>query len=68
MLEKNEMERINELSRLKKARQLTEAEAAEQAELRAKYLEAFRCRFRQQLDSIEWVDPEDPRIKNDQFC
>jgi len=68
MLEKNKMERINELARLKKTRQLTEAEASEQADLRAKYLEAFRCRFRQQLDSIEWVDPEDPRIKRDKFC
>ena len=68
MLEKNKMERINELARLKKTRQLTEAEASEQADLRAKYLEAFRCRFRQQLDSIEWVDPADPRIKRDKFC
>ena len=68
MLKKVEMERINELARLKKTRALTTEETQEQAELREKYLDDFRCRFRQQLENIEWVDPEDPRLKNDKLC
>ena len=68
MLEKSELERINELARLKKTCGLSEEETKEQAELRAKYLYDFRCRFRQQLENIELVDPEDPRLKNDKLC
>ena len=67
MLKKPELERINELARLKKICGLSEEETKEQAELRAKYLDDFRCRFRQQLENIELVDPEDPRLKNDKL-
>lgn len=37
-----ELPRINELAKIAKERQLTPAETAERAELRAKYLEAVR--------------------------
>ena len=48
--------RINELARIKKERELTSEELAEQARLRKEYLELFRAGFKQQLDSIEVVD------------
>ena len=31
--------------------------------LREKFLEDFRARFRQQLDNIEIVEPDDPRLE-----
>ena len=43
--------RINELSRLAKERELTPEEAAERAELRRIYLENFRAAFRHQLNN-----------------
>ena len=41
-MEKIKIDRINELARLSKERALTESERAEQAALRAEYLEEFR--------------------------
>ncbi|MGG1311035.1 MULTISPECIES: DUF896 domain-containing protein [Cohnella] len=52
--------RINELSRKHKTVGLTDDEKAEREELRRQYLSNIRQQFRQQLDSIEWVD-EPPR-------
>jgi uncharacterized protein YnzC (UPF0291/DUF896 family) len=48
--------RINELARKSKTTGLTEAEKAEQAALRAEYIEAFKANLRATLDSIEIVD------------
>lgn len=56
MLEKQKLDRINELARASKVRPLDEAEKEEQAALRAEYLEKFRASFRAQLDQIELVD------------
>ncbi|GLX68128.1 DUF896 domain-containing protein [Paenibacillus glycanilyticus] len=53
--------RINELSRKNKTIGLTEEEIAERAVLRQQYLDNFKRNFRQQLDSIEIVDEEDPK-------
>ena len=64
MIKQSELDRINELAKLKKERELTPSEAAEQKVLRQKFLEDFRSRFKQQLDNIEIVDPDDPRLKN----
>ncbi len=50
-MEKVNIDRINELARIAKERELTPEEAAERAELRKAYLENFRAAFRQQLDS-----------------
>ena len=41
-MEKEKIDRINELGRIAKVRELTEAEAHERAQLRAEYLEYFR--------------------------
>lgn len=45
-MEKEKVERINELGRLMKTRPLTEEESAEQAALRAEYLAWFRAAIR----------------------
>lgn len=50
-MEKANIERINELAKIAKERELTPEEAAERAELRRIYLENFRAAFRQQLDN-----------------
>ena len=41
-MDKEKIERINELGRIAKVRELTEDEIRERAELRAEYLEYFR--------------------------
>ena len=64
MLKDSELARINELAALKKQRQLTEEEAAEQKKLYKLFLDDFRGRFKQQLDNIELVDADDPRLKD----
>ena len=45
-MEKSKVDRINELARLAKERELTEAEKAEQQELRAEYIAEFRRTLR----------------------
>jgi uncharacterized protein YnzC (UPF0291/DUF896 family) len=61
MLSKEKLDRINFLANKKKTEGLTEAEKAEQQELRQEYLKNFRKSFRNQLDNIEIVDPEDTK-------
>jgi len=56
MLEKEKMNRINELARAKKERELTGEEITEQAALRAEYLKKFRENFKAHLDNIEIKD------------
>ena len=51
-MEKNKIERINELARKKKNSGLTEAEEAEQAALRKEYLDGYRENLKSMLDSI----------------
>ena len=58
MLDKEKMDRINELARKKKECGLTDFEIEEQNELRQEYLERFRENFRAHLDCIEVVDAE----------
>jgi len=61
MLSKEKLDRINFLANKKKNEGLTEAETIEQQELRQEYLKNFRKSFRNQLDNIEIVDPEDTK-------
>ncbi len=51
-MEKEKIERINELARKKKNGGLTEAEQAEQAELRKEYLDGYRENLKAMLDGI----------------
>jgi hypothetical protein len=45
-VEKSKIDRINELARIAKERELTEDERAEQATLRAEYVAEFRSKLR----------------------
>ncbi|MDR0851080.1 MAG: DUF896 domain-containing protein [Clostridiales Family XIII bacterium] len=56
MLEKEKMERINELARKSKMCELCDAEKVEQHSLRQEYLAKFREVFRGHLENIEVVD------------
>lgn len=58
MLNKEKIERINELARKSKSEGLTPEEKEEQAQLRKEYLGKFREHFKGQLDSIRFVDDD----------
>ena len=60
-MDKRKIERINELARKKKSGGLTEAEAAEQAELRREYLAEFRENMKAMLDSTVIQEPDGTR-------
>ena len=53
MVTEKTLERINELYHKSKAEGLTDAELAEQKQLRAEYVKAFRENLRGQLESIK---------------
>lgn len=55
--------RINELYKKSKAEGLTEAEKAEQAELRKEYIANVRMNLRAQLNNIDVVN-EDGSVEN----
>ena len=57
-MERANIDRINELSRLARERELTEEEMAERHALRQAYLQAFRSQFKQQLERtvVEYPD------------
>jgi len=50
-MDKQNIDRINELSAIARSRSLTPDEEAERATRRKKYLEAFRSAFKKQLDN-----------------
>jgi len=58
MLDKKQMDRINELAKIAKERDLTSEEKKEQDQLRKEYLAKFRKSFRKRLENIdiEYVD------------
>ena len=56
MLEKEKIDRINQLARKAKAEELTEEEKAEQQLLRKEYIEKFREHFRSHLDRVKFVE------------
>ncbi len=55
--------RLNALAQLKKQRELTVEELAEQAELRAEYLQSVRQNLTAQLDHTTVVYPDGTRKK-----
>ena len=59
-MEKRNLDRISELTRIARERALTEAEQAERETLRKNYLNAFRSRMRAQLENTV-VDYPDGR-------
>lgn len=58
MISKEELDRINELAREAKKRELTEAEKKEQEQLREKYIRGIRESFQHQIQSLTIIDPE----------
>lgn len=57
------MERINELVRISKQRELTDTEKAEQSELRQNYIAAYRENLRAQLQNIVLLDEDGTKRK-----
>ena len=57
-MEHEKIERINELSRLSRERELTPEEQAERAALRQEYLDGFRENMRQVLEGIRLQRPD----------
>lgn len=62
MVTEKTLERINELYHKSKAEGLTEAELAEQKQLRDDYVKAFRENLRGQLESIKIQNPDGSMI------
>ena len=57
------MERINELTRLSRLRELTKEEQAERGELRRMYIESMKQSLRTQIDRIRIVDEKGNQTK-----
>ena len=57
-MEQSKIDRINELAHKSKSVALTEAERAEQAELRMEFLSAIRADLKRSLDNIDFVDED----------
>lgn len=51
-MEQAKVERINELSRLSKERELSPEELAEQKKLRGEYIASWRCSLEQTLENV----------------
>ena len=66
-MEKHKIERINELARKSKVEELTDAEKAEQAELRREYIMEIRASFGATLDNtvIQYHDGSRKSLKKD---
>ena len=60
IMEKSKINRINELARKSKAEGLTDAEKAEQHDLRQEFLDEIRSDVKASLESIEIIDDVKP--------
>lgn len=60
-MEKAKIQRINELAKLSKERELTADETAEQKALREEYIAEFRAQFRSTLENTVIQDPDGKR-------
>lgn len=66
-MEKEKINRINELAHLSKERPLTAEEAAEQKALRDEYIAEFRAQFRSTLENTVIQDPDGKRTPLPQY-
>lgn len=57
-MEKQKLDRINELARKAKTVPLSEAEKLEQKQLREEYIQAYRESLHAQLDRIVLIEPD----------
>ena len=62
-MEQANLNRINELAKIAKTRELTAEEQEERARLRKEYLSEFRKAFQQQLDSTVIQYDDGSRVK-----
>ena len=62
-MKQEKIDRINELARFAKERELSEAEAAERAVLREEYLSEWRRSVKDTLDNTYIVGPDGVRRK-----
>ena len=60
-MEKEKIERINELARKRKAEGLSEEEQLEQETLRKEYISGFRNNLQERLDSMVVQEPDGTR-------
>ena len=60
-MEKEKIDRINELARKRKAEGLTSEEQAEQETLRKEYITGFRNNLQELLDSVVVQNPDGTR-------
>lgn len=60
-MDPKKIERINELARLAKQRQLTPEEQTERQDLREEYIQAYRASLMAQLDSLVIERPDGTR-------
>ena len=58
-MDKDKINRISELTRISRERELTASEQEERQKLRAEYIEAIKVNFRGTLESIKYTDEED---------
>lgn len=58
LVEKHKIERINELSKIKRQRTLTDAEANEQKALRMEYISEMRSNVRHMMDNTVIKRPD----------
>ncbi|MES9718957.1 DUF896 domain-containing protein, partial [Bacillus safensis] len=58
MISKEQLSRINELSKKSKETGLSDAEKTEQKQLREEYLKAFRSSMKNTLKTVKIVGPE----------
>ena len=63
MVTKEQIDRINELAKKQKAGTLTDAEKEEQAALRLEYRQSVVGNLRQQLNNVEFVEPDGKKTK-----
>ena len=62
-MEKEKIDRINELARKRKSVGLTEDEFREQETLRREYIDGFRSNLQELLDSVVVQNPDGSRRK-----
>lgn len=65
MLEKNKLDRINELVRKERSDGLSDEEKAEQKNLREEYIQAFRSGMKNQIEGMKVVDPDGKDVTPD---
>lgn len=62
-MEKKKLDRLSELTRISRRRELTEKEKAEREELRNEYRRAVTGNLRAQLESMTIIEPDGSKIK-----